>query len=71
LPTDLEERKPSGVKLSEVESTLIRGLEELKADIGKEPKDRKPHSKFAFLERHEVTAAGCNKDGPPKKKRKP
>jgi hypothetical protein len=68
LPAELEERQKSGGKLSEVELTLVRGFEEMKADLDKDPKDRKPHSKFAFLERHEQEASAG--DGPPIKKQK-
>jgi hypothetical protein len=72
LPEELKERiekkktDPS-VKLSEVEEKLIRGLEEMKADVDKDPKDRKPHSKYAFVERHEESK---DAKGPPQKKQK-
>jgi hypothetical protein len=68
LPVELEEKQKSGVKLTHVESTLIRGYEEMKVDIDKEPQDRKPNAKFAFVERHEVKKVAS--DGPPRKKQK-
>jgi hypothetical protein len=77
LPPELEERLLRQQKdgssgklklLSDMETILVRGLEEMKADIDKEPKDRKPNRKFPFAERHETAAASS--DGPPPKKQK-
>ncbi|KAG7340950.1 hypothetical protein IV203_030564 [Nitzschia inconspicua] len=42
LPAELEEKKQSAGKLSDVEATLVRGFEEMQHDINKEPTDRKP-----------------------------
>ena len=65
LPEELQQRVDQKEKLTEVEQKLVRGLEEVKADVDKDPKDRKPHSKYPFLERHEES-----KEGPAKKKQK-
>lgn len=67
ISTELEAGSGTA-KLTEVEQKLIRGLEEMKTDIGKDPKDRKPHAKFSFVERHEQ--ANTQSSGPPSKKQK-
>jgi hypothetical protein len=67
LPEYLQERVQAASTTStmtEVETKLIRGLEEMREDISKSPQDRKPHGKYSFVERHE------EKKEPPSKKQK-
>jgi hypothetical protein len=66
LPEQLQERVKAEEALSEVESKLVRGFEEMREDLAKEPQDRKPQGKFAFSERHEEQ----QKKEPPTKKQK-
>ena len=55
--------------LTEVEVKLLAGHKEMQEDLAKERLDRKPHSKFPFLERYEEREKN-EAAGPPSKKSK-
>jgi hypothetical protein len=67
-PPELEGRAPKD--LSEVEVKLLAGLKEMQEDLAKEPRDRKPQSKFPFLERYQEREQKEAGRGPPTKKQK-
>ena len=62
----LQDKIDSQVELSEEEQALVRSIEEMLADVPKEPGDRK-RGVLNFKERHETLS---EKKPPPKKKQK-
>jgi hypothetical protein len=68
LPEHLQEHikaaSSTTTTMTEVETKLVRGFQEMREDISKSPQDRKPQGKYSFVERHE------EKKEPPMKKQK-
>jgi hypothetical protein len=77
LPTHIQDKVNAGIELTVEEAIRVRGLQEMKEDIKKQPQDR-ARGNHTFQERHEVASVpppatkntNTNATAPASKKRK-